>query len=115
MKTKVKDVIKSYLTEKLKNTEEFIMANHIIETELPKYGNAWHAVLHSPGTYSRAWRLIREGSDGLEQPITFWAGFVITEVEEKSAEKYFKIIKQKEASSKVVGEVFMYPNGETNV
>ena len=108
MRPKVKEIIKAFLTEKLRNNEEFDMANHVIEIELPKYGKAWHAVQHTPGTYSRAWRLIREDSEKKEKPITYWAGFVITEVNVKSAEKYFKITKEKP-------EIVMYPNGETNV
>ena len=54
------DIIIDYFKEELKGRKSYNFRNHIIETKLPMYGLANYNILHTPGTYSRKWREIRE-------------------------------------------------------
>jgi len=46
------------LLDWLKQRQE--VATHDIETKLPEFGGLLFDVWHNPGTYSRAWRSLRE-------------------------------------------------------
>ncbi len=62
------------------------IANHIFETVVPNFGNDIYGILHSPGTYSRAWRDLREKNELAKY------GFSAIEVEaNNSKEKYFVV------------------------
>jgi hypothetical protein len=53
--------VRQVLLSWIKSQSEF--RNSAIETELPDYGYQRFGVLHSPGTYSRIWRYMREDRD----------------------------------------------------
>jgi len=81
------------------------VANHIFETIVPQFGQNVYGILHSPGTYSRAWRGLRE-KDELKN-----YGFSAIEVEtNNSKEKYFlvrrlsEVHRNSEGSSKQTGD-----------
>lgn len=62
------------------------IANHIFETVVPQFGQNVYGILHSPGTYSRAWRDLREKNELPKY------GFSAIEVEtNNSKEKYFVV------------------------
>lgn len=52
------DIIDDYLKQNIVN--DYMFKGHIIETVLPDYGRIKFAIMHTPGSYSRAWRKIRE-------------------------------------------------------
>jgi len=60
------------------------IANHIFETVVPNFGHDIYGILHSPGTYSRAWRDLREKGELAKY------GYSVIEVEaNNSKEKHF--------------------------
>jgi len=61
------------------------IANHIFETVVPNFGKNIYGVLHTPGTYSRAWRELREKGE-----LTKY-GYSVIEVEANSKEKHFVV------------------------
>ena len=94
MKIKVAEIIKSFLDSELLNRKEFLMGNHTIQVDLPKYGNVQYGILHSPETYSRQWRAIREKHGTQDLISVRWQGLEIDETyKENSREKHFIIKK----------------------
>lgn len=62
------------------------IANHIFETIVPQFGQNVYGILHTPGTYSRAWRDLREKNELAKY------GYSAIEVEvNNSKEKHFVI------------------------
>ena len=94
MKVKVTEIIKSFLDSELLNRENFLMGNHTIQFDLPKYGKVQYGIPHNPETYSRTWRIIRADYETEEEGISVWEKIKITEKsKEKSREKHFIIEK----------------------
>ena len=58
----VKFIIKKWLRNRLDNGIEKV-ASHEIETNLVNYGNEYWGKLHTPSTYSRAWRNLKSGTE----------------------------------------------------
>lgn len=57
-KLTTEEVIAGWLSmRRIKNP---VIASHDVEVELPNYGRFYHDVLHTPGTYSRCWRKLRQ-------------------------------------------------------
>lgn len=81
MNVKVNQIVLQYLSS---FPDNYIIPMHLIETELPNYGRTQFGIIHSPGTYSRSFRKMRE--DGLVK--IEWVK------KEKSKEKHFKIVKE---------------------
>lgn len=54
-----KDIIKSFLRSRLGKT----IISWEFETVLPRYGEMLYGKLYTPGTYSRAWRDLRESGE----------------------------------------------------
>lgn len=52
--------VKQILINWLKGTNHVPFASHNIEIDVPKYGEMMYGKLHSPGTYSRAFRSLKE-------------------------------------------------------
>jgi hypothetical protein len=40
-----------------------VIPTHVIEVELPYWAYQTHDIIHTPSTYSRIWRLMRENDD----------------------------------------------------
>ena len=59
MQKTIYEIIKEWI--KLKSVNGRLrFAGHIIQTGIPGYGQVEFGVLHTPDSYSRAWRRIRE-------------------------------------------------------
>ena len=64
-KVTVKFIIKKWLRKRLDEGIN-IVASHEIETNLVEYGKEYWGCLHTPSTYSRAWRTLK-ASDELKE------------------------------------------------
>jgi len=82
----VKFIIKKWLRNRLDNGIETV-ASHEIETNLVNYGNEYWGKLHTPSTYSRAWRNLKGGTELDDIDVSN-----IEEVETESAETTWKLI-----------------------
>lgn len=84
----VKEIIKDFLTVYLGTEDSIMLPNHSIETRIDDYAKDNYNITHTPGTFSRAWRDIRE-----KKKVTEWEGFIISEEKTgfKSKEKHFRI------------------------
>ena len=82
----VKSIMKQWLRNRLDlgiNT----IASHEIETDLVSYGKEYWGKLHTPSTYSRAWRNLKSGKELDDIDVSS-----IKEVKTKSAETTWKLI-----------------------
>jgi hypothetical protein len=59
---KVSTVIKKWLKNRI-NQQNFYVKSSDVETDLVWYAKEYWGVLHTPSTYSRAWRKLREKRD----------------------------------------------------
>ena len=57
-----KFIIKKWLRQRLNNGQDQV-ASHEIETTLVEYGKEYWGKLHTPSTYSRAWRSLKESNE----------------------------------------------------
>lgn len=48
------------LLQYLSHNRHEIITTPMIESELPHWARSFFGILHTPGTYSRAWRKLRE-------------------------------------------------------
>lgn len=81
MKTTVKQAIIAFLRTRGKKV--FFLRNSTIETKVPQYAKETFNIKHSPGTYSRAFRLMRE--DNIPPK-----GILITEAEQSELPQQLK-------------------------
>ena len=58
----IKFIIKAWLRRRLDNNIDTV-ASHEIETKLVEYGKEYWGKLHTPSTYSRAWRDLKSGQE----------------------------------------------------
>lgn len=87
LEVSVEEIILTFLSEKLRLSHpEYIFKHHIIETELPEFGMKKFGIMHTPGTYSRTFRRIREHN-------LHKGYFNLKELETKGREKCFSIAK----------------------
>ena len=87
----VSTIIINFFKQELKGSwlKTYNFRNHIIETKLPMFGLANYDILHTPGTYSREWRRMREKED-------YPADWTIRELDSlESKEKAFVITVKK--------------------
>jgi len=82
----VKFIIKKWLRNRLDHGIETV-ASHEIETNLVNYGNEYWGKLHTPSTYSRAWRNLKSGTELDDIDVS-----TIEEVKTESAETTWKLI-----------------------
>jgi|TARA_R100000030_G_scaffold36627_1_gene27370 hypothetical protein len=82
----VKDIMKRWFRYRLDLGIDTI-ASHEIETELVKYGKEYWGKLHTPSTYSRAWRDFKSGKELGDIDVS-----KIEEVKTKSAETTWRLI-----------------------
>jgi hypothetical protein len=82
----VEEIILNFLSSKVQLHSEYTFKHHILETDLSDWGSNRFGILHTPGTYSRAFRRIREHK--LYKDL-----FDIKEVKTKGREKCFSIVK----------------------
>jgi hypothetical protein len=85
-KPTIKFITKQWLRNRLDNGVETV-ASHEIETSLVHYGKEYWGKLHTPSTYSRAWRDLKSGTELDDIDVS-----KIVEVETKSAETTWKLI-----------------------
>tara|TARA_R110002020_G_scaffold156363_1_gene338465 strand:- start:2648 stop:2920 length:273 start_codon:yes stop_codon:yes gene_type:complete len=57
-----KFIIKAWIRKRLDNNLDTV-ASHEIETKLVEYGKEYWGKLHTPSTYSRAWRDLKSGDE----------------------------------------------------
>ena len=81
-----KKIVLLWLTNQLKNRSK-VFYSYDFENEIGNYGRLAHQKVHTPSTYSRAFRAIRSSSD-LER-----MGLTLTEIESKGNTKGWKIAK----------------------
>jgi len=82
----VNTIITNFFKQELNGKKSYNFRNHIIETKLPMYGLAEYDVLHTPGTYSREWRRMREQKE-------YPSNWIVREIDlMDSKEKAFMII-----------------------
>lgn len=80
-------IIVAYLKYKLNGDNSMLLAGHSIETDIPNFARIQFGILHTPGTYSRAFRALRENNKIHQHKLSI-------EVAEKQAkENYYKITK----------------------
>jgi len=82
----VKFIIKRWLRNRLDNGLDRV-ASHEIETTLVEYGKEYWGKLHTPSTYSRAWRNLKSGNELDDIDID-----KVTEIKNNSAETTWKLI-----------------------
>ena len=82
----VKFIIKKWLRNGLDNGLDRV-ASHEIETTLVEYGKEYWGKLHTPSTYSRAWRNLKSGNELDDIDIN-----KVTEIKNNSAETTWKLI-----------------------
>ena len=82
----VKFIIKRWLRNRLDNGLDRV-ASHEIETSLVEYGKEYWGKLHTPSTYSRAWRNLKSGNELDDIDID-----KVTEIKNNSAETTWKLI-----------------------
>ena len=82
----VKFIIKKWLRNRLDNGLDRV-ASHEIETTLVEYGKEYWGKLHTPSTYSRAWRNLKSGNELDDIDID-----KVTEIKNNSAETTWKLI-----------------------
>lgn len=91
----VEEIIASYLRIRCMYHP---VESHELETALPRYGEAVYGIWHMPGTYSRAFRKMRE--KGLEQ-----YGFKITKEETLSRGKIWHITLNTHTAQPVIEDI----------
>jgi len=84
-KPSVKFIIKKWLRKRLNNGNKLVVS-HEIETDLVEYGKEYWGCLHTPSTYSRAWRQLK-ASDELKEIDVFG----VRRVNNKSVETTWKL------------------------
>ena len=84
-----KQILLSWLTSRVASSDPWFYSYNL-EQEVPLYGRAAHQKTHTPSTYSRAFRILRN-SDELER-----RGLKLEEIEHRNKKvKGWKIIKVK--------------------
>lgn len=83
MKITVKQLISSFLKEKLIGKKELFIATHHLQSNLVDYAKNKYDIIHTPETYIRAWRDFKKSTNE----------FVIEEVElpNKSKENWYRV------------------------
>ena len=81
----VKFIVKKWLRNRLDNGIKTVKS-HEIETLLVEYGKEYWGKIHTPSTYSRAWRNLKEGLELNDIDVT-----KIEIIETKSAETTWKL------------------------
>jgi|TARA_X000001388_G_scaffold52188_1_gene37895 hypothetical protein len=82
----VKFIIKRWLRNRLDNGLDSV-ASHEIETTLVEYGKEYWGKLHTPSTYSRAWRTLKSGTELDDIDVN-----KVEEIKNKSAETTWKLV-----------------------
>ena len=82
----VKFIIKRWLRNRLDNGLDSV-ASHEIETTLVEYGKEYWGKLHTPSTYSRAWRTLKSGTELDDIDV-----YKVEEIKNKSAETTWKLV-----------------------
>lgn len=78
-------IIKQFLRVRL-STGNREFPSHMIETQLPSWGMSMFNIMHSPGTYSRRFRELREKGGVVVERMT---------VDFNSTEQWWKLIEVK--------------------
>tara|TARA_E500000318_G_C3457299_1_gene171210 strand:- start:280 stop:552 length:273 start_codon:yes stop_codon:yes gene_type:complete len=68
-KPTINHIIKEWISNRLDNGVDTI-ASHEVETTLVEYGKEYWGRLHSPSTWSRAWRQVRANNELDEIDVT---------------------------------------------
>jgi len=82
----VKYIMKKWLRHKLDLGLDTV-ASHEIETDLVTYGKEYWGKLHTPSTYSRAWRDLKSGKELDDIDVS-----KVKKVKTKSAETTWRLI-----------------------
>jgi len=82
----VKYIMKKWLRHKLDLGLDTV-ASHEIETDLVTYGKEYWGKLHTPSTYSRAWRDLKSGKELDDIDVS-----KVRKVKTKSAETTWRLI-----------------------
>ena len=62
MKITAKEILSQWLSH-MSRLSLFPFANHDIERSVPSFGYSRFGIMHSGGTYTRAFRLLKDGAD----------------------------------------------------
>ena len=82
----VKFIIKRWLRNRLDNGLDSV-ASHEIETTLVEYGKEYWGKIHTPSTYSRAWRNLKSGTELDDIDVN-----EIKEIKNNSAETTWRLV-----------------------
>lgn len=78
----IKQIIKVFLSEKLRGRKNIILGSHSFQTDITEFGLSKYNLLHTPETYVRVWRTFKKETKD----------YIIKEsFDKQSKQKYYEI------------------------